>query len=274
MSPNPIPFPIRLLIAIPAVLIATTASCADASDSRPETDDRGDGGGIASRPHRKVLVSAAASLTDAFAEIERAFEAAYPTVDVTLNLAGSSTLRAQILEGAPVDVFASADRTNMARVAEAGDLAGQPTIFARNRLQIAVPPGNPAGVTGLADFARDELLVGLCAEGVPCGDLAREALSRAGVVFVVDTHEPDVRALLTKVELGELDAAVTYVTDLTTAAGRAEGVDIPLDQNVSTGYPIAVLAGAPDPDAARAFVELVLSTDGQAILARHGFGSP
>jgi molybdate transport system substrate-binding protein len=274
MSPEPTPSPLSLLIAIPALLVLATASCADGSDSRGETAAPGDAEGIASRPTRHVLVSAAASLTDAFAEIETVFEAAHPTVDVTLNLAGSSTLRTQILEGAPVDLFASADRANMARVAEAGDLAGEPRVFARNRLQIAVPPGNPADVTGLADFARPELLVGLCAEGVPCGDLAREALSRADVVPAVDTHEPDVRALITKVELGELDAAVTYVTDVVAASRRAQGVDIPDDQNVSTGYPIAILAEAPDPEAARAFVELVLSADGQAILARHGFGPP
>ena len=135
----------------------------------------------------ELLVSAAASLTDAFSEIESAFEADNPDVDVVLNLAGSSALREQILEGAPADVFASANMANMQQLEQAGHLTGSPAIFARNRLQIAVPPGNPGGVTGLEDFSREELFIGLCAEPVPCGQLAREVLSEAGVTAAVDT---------------------------------------------------------------------------------------
>lgn len=264
--------PLTALIAISIGLIAMVAACADTSDACADAGAESRRAGA--DPERGVLVSAAASLTDVFGEIEAAFEAVHPAVDVTLNLAGSSALRAQILEGAPVDVFASADRANMERVAEEDELAREPRIFARNRLQIAVPPGNPAEVTGLGDLAREDLLVGLCAEGVPCGDLAREALDRAGVVAAVDTHEPDVRALLTKVELGELDAAVTYVTDVAAATGEVEGVHILDRHNVTAEYPIAVLARAADPETARAFVVFVLSSDGRAILARHGFGLP
>ena len=160
----------------------------------------------------ELLVSAAASLTDAFAEIESAFEEANPDVDVVLNLGSSSALREQILEGAPADVFASANTSNMDQVAEAGELSGEAEIFATNSLQIAVPTGNPGGVTGLEDFAREELLIGLCAEDVPCGDFGRQALAKAGVIPSIDTNEPDVRALLTKIEAGELDAGITYVT--------------------------------------------------------------
>lgn len=221
-----------------------------------------------------VLVSAAASLSDAFAAIESAFEGAHPGADVVLNLAGSSALREQILEGAPADVFASANTTTMEQVAEAGAVAADPQIFARNALQIAVPPGNPGGVTGLEDFARDELFIGLCAEGVPCGDFARGVLARAGVTPAIDTNEPDVRALLTKIAAGELDAGITYVTDVTAGGGSVEGIGIPEEQNVAAEYPIAILAEAPNPAAAQAFVSFVLSADGRAILAEFGFAAP
>ncbi|HSM06604.1 MAG TPA: molybdate ABC transporter substrate-binding protein, partial [Longimicrobiales bacterium] len=182
-------------------------------------------------------------------------------------------LRAQILEGAPVDVYASANMANMDRIEAAGAAAGTPRIFAWNRLQIAVPRGNPAGVTGLADLAREELLVGLCAREVPCGTFARTALSRAGIVPAVDTEEPDVRALLTKVGLGELDAAVTYATDVA-ASDAVDGIAIPGSLNVDATYPVVVLAGAPNPAVARAFVDHVLSAAGRASLARFGFLVP
>ena len=222
----------------------------------------------------ELLVSAAASLTDAFAEVEAAFEEENPDVDVVLNLGSSSALREQILEGAPADVFASANTSNMDQVAEAGELSGDAEIFATNSLQIAVPTGNPAEVTGLEDFAREELLIGLCAEDVPCGDFGRQALENAGVIPSIDTNEPDVRALLTKIEAGELDAGITYVTDVLAASGTVEGVDIPAEVNVVAEYPIATLAGAPNPDAAAAWVEFVLSEEGQAILTGYGFTSP
>lgn len=229
------------------------------------------GGGAASG---EVNVSAAASLTDAFIEVEAEFEAANPDVDVILNFGPSSGLREQILEGAPADVFASANTSNMDQLAEAGEVDGEPTIFVNNLLQIAVPAGNPAGIAGLADFANDELLIGLCAEDVPCGDFGREALAKAGVTPAIDTNEPDVRALLTKIEAGELDAGITYVTDVLSASEAVEGIDIPADQNVVAAYPIATLASAPNPDGARAFVEFVLSGEGQAILTSYGFSSP
>src|SRR5690606_19900572 len=179
-----------------------------------------------------------------------------------------------ILEGAPVDVFASADTSNMDQLVEAGEVVGDPEVFAHNLLQIAVPATNPGDVTGLADFAREELLIGLCHEEVPCGRYARQALDEAGVEPGIDTNEPDGRALLTKVEAGELDAAITYVTDIASVGGAVEGIRIPEEHNVAVDYPIAVLAGAPDPEAARAFVSFVLSGEGKAILADHGFSVP
>lgn len=218
-----------------------------------------------------VFVSAAASLTDAFTEIETAFERTQPDVDVLLNLGGSSTLREQILEGAPADVFASANTSNLDQVIDGVDDAGAPVIFARNLLQIAVPPGNPAGVTGLGDFDEEDLLIGLCAEPVPCGVFAREALHNAGIVPAVDTNEPDVRALLTKIEAGELDAGITYVTDVAATEGSAEGVDIPEQQNVIAEYPVAVVSQNPN---AVLFVDFVLSDEGQSILREYGFIAP
>ena len=254
-----------------AMLVWTTAACS----SQGSSDDRADAGSRTGTARSgDVLVSAAASLTDAFTEVEAAFEAAHPELDVVLNLGGSSLLRAQILEGAPVDVFASANAENMDRAAEAAQLSGEPYVFARNALQIAVPAGNPSGVHGLGDFADDARLIGLCADQVPCGAMARRVLERAGVVAALDTNEPDVRVLLTKIELGELDAGITYVTDVASTRGAVEGIDIPEDMNVTAEYLIAVVAGAPNPQMAESFVRFVLSAEGRTILARFGFAPP
>lgn len=244
-------------------VLATTALLAAACTSDPP------GGGDL---EGDVIVSAAASLTDAFGDIGAAFEDAHPGVNVLFNFGASSALREQILEGAPADVFASANPSNMAQVVQAGEAIGS-QVFGRNLLQIAVPAGNPAGITGIADFANPALLIGLCAEGVPCGDFARQALQNAGVTAAIDTNEPDVRALLTRIEAGELDAGIVYVTDVRSTDG-VDGIDIPADVNVVADYPIAALANAPNPDAAAAFVAFVLSDAGQAILDQYGFSSP
>ncbi|MGF1599203.1 MAG: molybdate ABC transporter substrate-binding protein [Acidimicrobiales bacterium] len=241
----------------------------DSSDTTIAASASGDGA-----VEGPVVVFAAASLADAFAEVESAFEAANPGADVQLNTAGSSALREQLLEGAPADVFASANQSNMQQVVDAGEVDGEPEVFVRNRLQIAVPASNPGDVAGLADFAQPDLLIGLCAEGVPCGDLARQALANAGVEPSIDTNEPDVRALLTKIEADELDAGIVYVTDVTAAGDLVEGIDIPEDANVVAAYPIAGLAEAPNPEGAEAFVAFVLSDEGQAILGAYGFSSP
>jgi molybdate transport system substrate-binding protein len=221
-----------------------------------------------------LLVSAAASLTDAFNGIALAYEAEQAGVDIELNLAGSSTLREQALNGAPADVLVTANLETMAPVVDAGLAVGNPIVFARNRMTIAVPKGNLAGVTGLSDFNDPALLLGLCAEPVPCGSLARHILERAGITPAIDTNEPDVRSLLTKLEADELDAGIVYLTDVIASGDSVEAIAISDDVNLATEYPIVVLQSASDPEKARSFVEFVRSERGRAILARHGFELP
>lgn len=220
-----------------------------------------------------VTVFAAASLTDVLTDLGGRFEADHPGVDVQFNFAGSSALATQITQGAPVDVFASANEAQMAVVSDAG-LADDPQVFAANVLQIAVPAGNPAGVTGLADLAREELTIAVCAPQVPCGAAAEEVFAAAGVTAAPDTYEEDVRAALTKVELGEVDAALVYTTDVTAAGDSVEGIDVPEAEQAVNDYPIAVLADAPNPGAAAALVELVRSGEGRQALADAGFRTP
>lgn len=220
---------------------------------------------------RTLLVSAAASLTDAFAAVESAFEEGHPGVDVVLNLAGTSTLREQILEGAPVDVFASANTETMDAVVDAG-LASEPVVFATNALVVAVPRGNPGDVEGLTDLARDDLVVGLCIVDVPCGGLARLALEDAGVAADADTEEPDVRALLAKLAAAEVDVGIVYATDVVAAGGAVVGVGPGLGPVAE--YPIVALVGSTHPAEAEAFVDFVVSDRGRAIMAEYGFGTP
>jgi molybdate transport system substrate-binding protein len=218
----------------------------------------------------KITVLAAASLTDAFQALGDQFEAAHPGATVEFNFAASSALREQIIGGAPADVFASANESNMTQVVDAGQ-ATNPTPFVTNVLQIAVPPDNPGQVAGLSDFAKSELLIGLCAEEVPCGEFGRQALSKAGVNASIDTNEPDVRGLLTKVENRDLDAGIVYHTDVLAAGDEVRGIDIPADQNVVATYPIAALSGSDRAELAAAFVEFVLSDAGQQVLGTFGF---
>ena len=248
----------RRLIAgsLAVLLIASCASAGDQGSRRVE-----------------LLVAAASSLTDVFRDIETAFEDAHPGIDVVLNLGGSSLLREQILAKAPVDAFAPANVAVMDEVRAAGLVSGTPLVFARNTMAIAVPAGNPGGVAGLEDLARPELLVGLCADPVPCGEFTRQVLGRAGVAAQPDTEEPNVRALLTKVEQGELDAGIVYATDVREASGVA-GIAIPAEYNVTTDYPIAIMSTTSHPEAAAAFVAYVLSDDGRALLDRRGFHLP
>lgn len=215
-----------------------------------------------------IDVFAAASLTNAFAELEEAFEERNDGIDVRLNLGGSSTLREQIRDGAPADVFASANRRVMQSLVDDGLLPSTPILMATNELVLAVPAGNPGQVVGLQDLADDDLLVGVCSPGVPCGDLAQDWFASAGISPSLDTAEGDVRALTLRLAEAELDVALVYATDV--AAAAIEIDRIPADPSgPSTAYPIASLTTD-----GQAFVEFVLSADGQAILAGWGFGAP
>ena len=218
-----------------------------------------------------VTVFAAASLTESFGAIADEFEQANPGVAVTVSFGGSSSLAEGIVNGAPVDVFAAASPATMATVEDAGLVDGASQVFTRNILEIAVPAGNPAAITGIEDFAEAAKLIALCAPEVPCGAAAEKVFAAAGITPQPDTLEQDVKAALTKVRLGEVDAAMVYRTDVLAAGDDVEGIDFAEAADAVNDYPIAVLADAPNPDTARAFVEFVLSADGQAILSDAGF---
>jgi molybdate transport system substrate-binding protein len=221
-----------------------------------------------------LTVFAAASLTDAFEAVATAFEDDHPGVSVRLSFAGSTSLREQLLAGAPADVFASASEATMVDVVEAGATEGEAVPFASNHLVLVTPAGNPAAVRSLADLARTDLLVGLCAPTVPCGELAGRLLGGAGVTAAPDTEEPDVRSLLTKVAAGDLDAALVYETDARAAGAKVSRVDVPGAERHTTDYLIAVLADRRASGTARAFVEHVRGPEGQEALAAEGFGAP
>lgn len=217
-----------------------------------------------------VTVDAAASLKEAFTTLASQFEAAHPGTKVVLNFGPSSGLAAQITAGSPADVFASASTTVMDRVVAAGD-ASSPTTFARNVMEVVVPSTNPAGVTGLADLARSGVKVALCQPAVPCGSVAAKVFANAGITVTPVSEELDVKSVLTKVILGEVDAGVVYVTDVRAAGAKVSGIEIPPTANASTSYPIATLTAAANPRAAAAFTRLVLSPAGQRVLAEAGF---
>ncbi|WP_241534571.1 molybdate ABC transporter substrate-binding protein [Clavibacter michiganensis] len=221
-----------------------------------------------------LVVQAAASLTGSMDEVARDFESAHPGVTVTVSYGGSSTLAQQIVQGAPADVFASASDATMETVVDAGETAADPRVFARNALEIAVPPGNPARVTGLADFADAARTLALCAPEVPCGAAAAQAFAKAGVTPQPDSLEQDVRAALTRVELGEVDAAVVYETDVRAAGDRVEGVPLPDDVNVTTDCVVAPLAGSASPALAAAFADHVAGDDARAVFQAAGFRAP
>ncbi|WP_433385129.1 molybdate ABC transporter substrate-binding protein [Micromonospora sp. KLBMP9576] len=253
------------LRAAATLVVATVAltGCGGAGDSS--------GGGSAGGA---VTVFAAASLTESFTRLGRDFEAAHPGTSVVLNFAGSAALAAQINQGAPADVFASAATANMATVTEAGHADGDPAVLVRNQLVVAVPKGNPHAVAGLADLSRPGVKVALCAEQVPCGAAARTALDAAAVTLAPVTLERDVRGALSKLRLGEVDAALVYRTDALAAAAEVTAVEFAESARAVNDYPIVALRDAPNPDGARAFVAYVRSDRGRAVLTGAGFQAP
>jgi molybdate transport system substrate-binding protein len=266
--------PVALAVAV-SVAVLVLGGCgqpqAGGEDTRSSGGSAGTGVGNVSGP---LVVFAASSLTEAFEVVADRFERRHPCVQVTFSFAGSSTLGPQISAGAPADVFASADPRTMRAVVQAGVTAAPPVMFASNRLQIAVPPGNPGQVRGLGDFARDALDLAVCAPEVPCGAAAARAFAAAGVEPRPDTLEQDVKAVLTKVELGEVDAGLVYRTDVRAAGPRVRGIVVPAAQQAVNRYLLAPLSEAANPAAAQAFVQFVRGPRGREALADAGFDLP
>ncbi|WP_445263017.1 molybdate ABC transporter substrate-binding protein [Pseudokineococcus sp. 1T1Z-3] len=221
-----------------------------------------------------LTVFAAASLTGVFADLESRFEAANPGVDVQVSYAGSSDLSAQITAGAPADVYASADERTMQQVVDAGLVAGEPSTFATNVLTVVTPPDNPGGVESSADLADPDLDVVVCAPQVPCGAATQQVEEATGLDIAADSEVGSVTDVLGTVTSGQADAGVVYVTDAVRAGEDVAVVPLEGSQEAVNTYPVAELVEAADPALAQAFVDLVLSTEGQEVLAAAGFGAP
>jgi molybdate transport system substrate-binding protein len=220
-----------------------------------------------------LTVYAAASLTATFEQIGEEFEAQHDGVEVELSFGGSSDLVAQIQEGAPADVFASADLANMDKLTAAGLEGQEPQSFATNSLQIAVAPGKPLGIAALADLTGSGVNLVVCAPEVPCGAAAEKAAEAAGVDLAPVSEEQSVTDVLAKVTSGEADAGLVYVTDVTAAGDAVLGIDFPEASAAVNTYPITTVSDSEAADLAAEFVELVLSEKGQAILREAGFGA-
>jgi molybdate transport system substrate-binding protein len=258
------------LAGLTLMAVIGLAGCGGAGDAAGAPPSGGGGPGVTGA----VTVFAAASLTESFTTIGKDFEAANPGAKVTFNFAGSSALATQINQGAPADVFASASPATMKTVTDAGNGDSTPATFARNHLVIAVPKGNPKGIGGLGDLARPETKVALCAEQVPCGAAATKALQAAQVTITPVTLEQDVKAALSKVKLGEVDAALVYRTDAGAAASDVDGVEFPESAGAVNDYPIVVLKDAPNTAGAQAFIAYVQSGKARAVLSAAGFQAP
>jgi molybdate transport system substrate-binding protein len=220
-----------------------------------------------------LTVVAAASLTDAFGEIADAFEAENEDIDVDLSFDGSARLATAIIEGAPADLFASADETSLARVADEGLTGGAPLVFATNVLQIVVPEGNPMAIDSLDDLTSPDVTLSLCGPEVPCGRYAAQAFERAGLLVPPAGDQESVKGVLTQVQLGEADAGIVYRTDVL-AADDVEGIDLAPDEQVVATYPAAVLAPASNPAVAAAFLTFLTGPEGRSVLDDFGFGPP
>jgi len=221
-----------------------------------------------------ITVFAAASLTGTFTELAAQFEAANPGTTVELNFAGSADLVTQITEGAPADVFASADLKNMTKITDAALNEGEPENFATNVLEIATPPGNPGGVTDFASLADPDLKVVVCSPEVPCGAATVTVETATGVELAPVSEESSVTDVLGKITSGEADAGLVYVTDVAAAGDTVEGIEFDESSEAVTTYPIVALTGSTAPDVAAAFAAFVASPDGQAVLTAAGFGKP
>ncbi|MEZ5179715.1 MAG: molybdate ABC transporter substrate-binding protein [Acidimicrobiales bacterium] len=271
----------RSMVAV--VLLALVALVATGCGSDAGSGDGGAGatttaaadGGQGEALEGEITVSAAASLTEAYTQIGADFETAHPGTTVTFTFDSSGTLSQQILDGAPVDAFASADEANMAKLTDQDLVDGEPQVFARNQLVIVTKPGNPAGIEGLADLPGAGV-VALCAASAPCGRFAAQVLEGAGVALDESsvTRGQNAKATLTAVAEGDAAAGIVYVTDARAAGDAVAAVAVPEERNAVATYPIGVLAGSGHLDVARAFAEYVLGDEAQAVLKEHGFLPP
>ncbi|KFG00824.1 molybdate-binding protein [Streptomyces scabiei] len=259
--------------ALGATALLALSACSSSGDSSSAKS-----GSSASAASDKlsgtVTVFAAASLKESFTALGKQFEEEHPGTKVTFSFGGSDSLAASITGGAPADVFASASPKTMAIVTDAGDASGTPATFVRNQLEIATLPGNPDKIASLKDLTRSSLKVVLCDKEVPCGAAAQKALDAAKLKLTPVSYEQDVKAALTKVELNEADAAVVYKTDVHAAGDKVEGVEFPESADAVNDYPIVRLKDAQNAEAAKAFIALVRSAEGQQVLTGAGFLKP
>jgi molybdate transport system substrate-binding protein len=218
-----------------------------------------------------IVVDAASSLTGTFDSVAAAFEKVHPGTTITFNYGGSGALAAAIVAGAPVDVFAAASPATMTTLSTANLTVGTPATFVKNQLEIVTPAGNPAGITGLADFADASKKIALCETAQPCGAAAAAVFAAAKITPAPDTLEPDVKSVLTAAQLNQVDAGMVYHTDVLAGGSKVTGVSFPESSQFIVSYPIAALNTSRDSKLAAAFVAYVLSASGQAILKHAGF---
>jgi molybdate transport system substrate-binding protein len=260
----------RTFTALTVVLLASVlaAACGSSGSSKPSATTSG------SKLSGPLTVFAAASLTEAFTDEKSALASSDAGLNLTYDFAGSQALVTQIQQGAPADVFASASVKNMQVLVTAG-LVETPKTFARNQLEIAVAPGNPKHITGLADLERSDVVLVLEDPSVPAGNYALQAFTKAGLPAPhARSLELDVKSTLAKLTLGEADAVVVYVTDVKSAGAKVQGIAIPDADNVIATYPIAVVKASKHRAAAEAFVEEIVSGTGQSALQARGFLPP
>jgi len=261
---------LSLSVAVIAGLLLAGCGTSGTTGASTEPIEAGSGSSALSGT---VNVFAAASLRESFTTLGDQFEGAHPGTRIVFNFGPSSGLATQIGQGAPADVFASASTKNMDQVVSAGE-ASSPMDFAANVMEIVVPTKNRAGITQLSDLAKSEVLVALCQIAVPCGVTAAKVLANAHLTVTPVTQEVDVKSVLTKVTLGEVDAGIVYVTDVLAAGDKVKGIEIPTGVNASTSYPIATLTNAPNKATAQAFTDYVLSAGGASVLTAAGFAKP
>lgn len=254
----------RTRISVLTVVAAFLAACGSSGGSATTAPSATPLGGT-------ISVFAAASLTDSFNTLGTSFQRANPGVTVKFNFAGTPTLVTQIEQGAPADVFASADTTNMDKLKGDGFTTGTPQVFARNKLEIVVATRNPKRIAGLADLAKPGVIYITEGLTVPAGKYALQALRMAGVTVTPKSLETDVKSVVSKIELGEADAGIVYTTDVTAAGSKVQGVPIPDADNVIATYPIVTVKATTNSTAANAFIAYVLSATGQSKVQSFGF---